>query len=114
METKRISCCGLDCWSCPAYIATKNNDDELRQQTALKWSSDAFPVLVEEIHCGGCQDEALRWRFCQTCQVRTCATGKGFSTCADCEEFACEKLEGILRMVGDEARTRLENLRTQA
>ena len=113
METKRIAFCGLDCWGCPAFIATKNHDDELRRQTALQWSSDAFPVLPEEIQCAGCQDSTLRWKFCQSCQVRACATEQGVATCADCAKFPCEKLEGILRMVGDEARTRLESLRAE-
>ena len=114
METKRIAFCGLDCWDCPAYTATKNDDDELRRQTALQWSSDAFPVLPEEIQCGGCRDSTLRWKFCQSCQVRGCATAKGIVTCADCEEFACENLEGILRMAGDEVRARLQSLRAEA
>ena len=113
MDEKRIACCGLDCWTCPGYIATKNDDDELRKQTALRWGSDEFPVRSEEINCAGCRNETLRWKFCQTCQVRACVTGQGFGTCAECADFACEKLEGILRMVGDEARARLEALRAE-
>ena len=34
-----IACCGLDCESCDARIATVKNDDELREKTAQKWSA---------------------------------------------------------------------------
>jgi len=34
---KLIACCGLNCATCEARIATVNNDDELRQATAEKW-----------------------------------------------------------------------------
>ena len=33
-----IACCGLDCENCDARIATINNDDKLREETARKWS----------------------------------------------------------------------------
>ena len=33
-----IACCGLDCENCDARIATINNDDKLREETAQKWS----------------------------------------------------------------------------
>ena len=32
-----ISVCGLNCETCEARIATVNNDDELRKETAEKW-----------------------------------------------------------------------------
>ena len=33
-----IACCGLDCESCDARIATVENDNELKEKTARKWS----------------------------------------------------------------------------
>ncbi|GEM_PF-1574542 len=32
-NNKNMAICGLDCGSCPAFIATKNNDSELRIKT---------------------------------------------------------------------------------
>ena len=32
---KIISCCGLNCATCEARIATLKNDDELRKATAI-------------------------------------------------------------------------------
>lgn len=35
---KFIAYCGLDCSTCEARIATINNDDNLRNEVAKKWS----------------------------------------------------------------------------
>ena len=35
-----IAICGLDCEKCDAYIATKNDDQELREKTARLWSAE--------------------------------------------------------------------------
>ena len=37
---KIIACCGIICSECPAYIAFKNDDDELRAKTAKQWSEE--------------------------------------------------------------------------
>ena len=34
MERQKFGCCGLSCNDCPVFIATENDDDELRQKTA--------------------------------------------------------------------------------
>ena len=33
-----IACCGLDCETCDARVATLNNDNALREKTAKLWS----------------------------------------------------------------------------
>jgi len=38
MQEKHMAMCGLDCGSCAAFIATKNNDNELREKTAKEWT----------------------------------------------------------------------------
>lgn len=35
-----IGYCGLDCEQCDARIATVNNDEDLRENTAELWSRD--------------------------------------------------------------------------
>lgn len=44
------------------------------------------------------------------CQIRLCGIGRGFSTRAECPEFACQKLEGFMASV-PAARSNLESLR---
>ena len=36
---KMIACCGVDCATCDAYVATLNNDDALRRTTAERWGA---------------------------------------------------------------------------
>ena len=44
------ACCGLDCESCEARIATIANDDELREKTARKWSAmNNAPEITAEL-----------------------------------------------------------------
>ncbi len=53
---KKIACCGVDCAACDAYVATLNNDDELRRTTAERWARQLdVPVEPEYINCDGCQ-----------------------------------------------------------
>lgn len=87
-----IACCGLDCSTCDAYIATVNNDDELRRQTAEKWSNlyNSPGITAEMINCTGCRIEGVKVGHCAECEIRNCVHTKGFATCGDCSELeAC-------------------------
>lgn len=51
-----IAICGLDCEKCDAYIATKNDDQALREKTAKLWSElNNAPIQPEHINCDGCR-----------------------------------------------------------
>lgn len=94
-----IAYCGLDCEKCDAYIATKNNDDKLRQITAKKWAElNNAPITPEMINCEGCRVDGKKTPFCESmCLVRQCARKKQYETCADCEKKdACLSLSPIL------------------
>jgi len=111
-EKKMIAKCGLVCSDCPAYIATKNNDDPLRAETARKWS-EMFKADIKpaDINCEGCQSESQRlFSYCLTCEIRKCAREKNLATCADCPDYSCEKLDKFLADV-PEARKVLDGLR---
>ena len=84
-----IACCGLDCATCDARIATITNDDALREQTANAWAAQfSIPELpVEAINCMGCREEGVKFSHCYECEVRNCVHAKGYQTCADCEEM---------------------------
>jgi hypothetical protein len=85
---KNIVYCGLDCAQCPIYIATKNNDEELRKQTAEEWNLD-----VDDLFCDMCNTDGGRLAsFCLNCPIRDCARDNEFSTCAECPDYPCEKL----------------------
>ena len=90
-----IACCGLDCESCEARIATMKNDDTLRCEVAKKWCemNNTDQITPETINCMGCRTEGVKFAFCQSmCQIRQCAQSKGYATCGDCAEVhTCPK-----------------------
>lgn len=105
-----IAFCGLDCAKCYAYLATRNNDQALRERTARLWSElNGTTILPEHINCQGCRMDGAKTVFCeQMCQMRPCAMAKGFETCGGCAAMDdCEKLKSITSNRPDA----LENLR---
>ena len=115
MSEKLTAYCGLVCTEWPAYIAKRTGDDALRAKTAKRWSDPGFSVTAEEVSCDGCAvPEGVRFKYCDACGVRSCASARGVATCADCEDYACETLEGLIAMIGPEIRTALDALRTDA
>jgi hypothetical protein len=85
-----IACCGLDCESCDARIATINNDNDLREKTAQKWSviNNEPMITAETINCMGCRTDGVKTMFCSDmCEIRKCVNEKGFNTCGECEKL---------------------------
>ena len=81
-----IACCGIDCEYCDARIATVNNDNELREKTAKKWSEmyHAPTISAESIHCVGCRIDGPKVGHCSECEICKCVIEKGFNTCGEC------------------------------
>ena len=49
---KMIAYCGLDCEKCDAYLATINDNQDLRKKTAKLWAKlKNAPILPEHINC---------------------------------------------------------------
>ena len=93
-----IACCGLDCETCEARLATVNNDDALRAKVAKLWSDlNGVEITPEMINCVGCRINGVRTPYCESlCPIRQCALGRGVETCGDCSEMeSCEKLGAI-------------------
>jgi len=108
------SCCGLDCTRCDAFIATQNNDDELRAKVAEAWSRlYNAPIIPEHIHCTGCRSNGVKTYYCEhMCEIRRCSLGKGLNNCAGCGTYACDKLRDIFRLA-PEAKKTLDELRAK-
>ncbi len=93
-----IAYCGLDCEHCDAYIATKTNDQTLREKTAKLWSKlNGTPIMPEHINCEGCRVAGVKTIFCdQMCGIRQCALQRGVATCGHCNERnQCPKVAAI-------------------
>jgi Protein of unknown function (DUF3795) len=114
MPEKVIAFCGLDCAACPAFHAAQRLSMTEREKVAAQWSKE-FKADIKgvDIDCVGCTvKEGAHVAYCAMCQMRACGAGRGLSTCADCPEFACKKLEEFMQMV-PAARPNLEALRTR-
>ncbi|MFC2078911.1 DUF3795 domain-containing protein [Candidatus Bipolaricaulota bacterium] len=112
MTTQLLGYCGLSCTECPAYIAKRTDDQDLRIKIAKEWSSEDLPVSPEDVNCDGCTTTSgTRWTWCQQCLVRICAAERVVASCATCPDYGCDTLEAFFEMAGDEARQRLEDIR---
>ena len=95
-----IACCGLDCETCDARIATLTDDNALREVTARKWAemNNAPEITAETINCMGCRTDGTKFGYCSMCGIRSCATGRGYETCGECAELnSCPKIGPILQ-----------------
>ena len=107
-----IAYCGLDCEKCDAYIATKNNDQSLREKTAKLWSElNNVTILPEHINCEGCRTNGVKTYYCDNlCVIRQCAMKKGVSTCGNCSQM--EQCEKVAIVIGNNADA-LKNLKAK-
>jgi len=94
MMNKVLAYCGLLCNQCDAYIATRNNDQALKEKIAKEWSTEKYPLKVEDIYCDGCTAEDSKvLSFCRDCDMRACAREKVVEHCGKCDVFPCEMME---------------------
>lgn len=105
-----IACCGLDCESCDARIATITNDDKLREKTARKWSIlNNTEITAEDINCMGCRVDGVKTVFCgNLCKIRKCVKKKVLNTCGDCKELDNCKIVGVIFQHNSDARENLQ------
>jgi len=96
---KIIAFCGTVCSECPAFIATKNNDEHKRRETARSWSKlYNADIKPEDINCEGCISEGKRFNYCNVCEIRKCGQDKDVKNCAYCSEYICEKLDRFFKI----------------
>ena len=104
-QLNNYSWCGLDCSNCDAYIATINNDNDLREKTAKRWAEEHHhPGLkTEDINCLGClSDSEPVFQHCHECEVRKCGKDKGLKSCGECNIYkSCEKIINLHRYIKD-------------
>jgi Protein of unknown function (DUF3795) len=99
---KMIGYCGLICTECPAYLATKANDEKKANETAELWTKHyGIDIKVEDVWCDGCLVDGKKCGHCGVCEIRACAVEKGVKNCGHCDDYSCEKLDGYLKMIPD-------------
>jgi hypothetical protein len=98
-----VAFCGLDCYECGAFLATKENDAQKRAEVAQEWSK-LFKVEIkpEEINCDGCLSEGQRlFNYCKVCEIRKCGKEKSLKNFGYCGEYPCHKLDFIFSNASD-------------
>lgn len=112
--SEMVAVCGLLCNECGAFIATSKNSDEKRTEVAELWSQQFNTnIRPEDINCDGCTSDSDRiFSHCKVCEIRKCGKERAVANCANCDEYACEKLEGFFKMA-PEAGRKLNEIRSK-
>ena len=109
-----LGSCGMDCNQCNAFIATKNNDNDLKIETAELWSKEYnHKFKPEDINCTGCNEDGAKIGHCHICQVRKCAAEKNVSNCGLCEDFACSTLTDFFKLFPDGGTENMKRLQPE-
>ncbi len=106
-----IAFCGLNCSECPMYIATQNDDDNARAESAAMLKKIyGLEFKPEEINCDGCHTKKGRLLgYCNECKIRACGMEKKFDNCAQCKDQPCENLSEFHRLSSN-AKTAFEEV----
>ena len=81
--------CGLDCFNCPMFLASQN--EEVRKSVGEELNIDP-----ETVQCNGCRNQGGKIAchgMTEPCPIYLCAQEKGHFCCSDCKEFFCELLQ---------------------
>ncbi len=103
--------CGLNCENCDVFIATKNDDKNLREKLAKDCQEmQQFNIEAKDVNCSGCKSDGVRFVYCSGCEMRSCNIAKGYESCAECKEYPCEHEANLIDHVPD-AREYIEKKR---
>ncbi len=122
MLEQKLAYCGINCEECPVFIATVNNDNELREKTAQEWSDvykDYLAMLgmnglkPEDMNCRGCWSERDRFMGSMSCPMRKCSQERDLTTCAGCNDYEiCDMLKGFYSTIlHHQAKENLDRIR---
>jgi hypothetical protein len=122
MASEMIAYCGLNCITCPIYLATREKNPEERRRKREQIVIAIRKYLGEEkrvediTDCDGCKAQSGRlYSDCQKCRIRKCARQKRLENCAYCRQYPCEKLTRFFDSedIDGGARKRLDAIKAQ-
>jgi hypothetical protein len=92
---KLIAYCGIVCSDCPAYIATKANDQAALEAVAAQWREEynVPNITAKSVLCDGCLSGPNKVWHCAECDIRICGIAQNVANCAYCVDYPCGKLE---------------------
>ena len=87
-----IGYCGYRCDLC----AARSDDPEVRQKLVDGWRKifGLEMYTAENVRCDGCRSDGRLAD--KQCQARPCAIERGVDSCAQCDDFVCDKVRNLL------------------
>ena len=88
-----IGYCGYNCHLC----AARSDDAEVRQRMVDGWRRiiGHQHYTAENVRCDGCRSDGRLTD--KECKARPCAVERGVESCAQCDDFVCDKVGRLLR-----------------
>ena len=90
----KLACyCGHDCARCLTYLATVNNDEDLRKQTQKFYKTEfGIDIPLKDIHCLGGRSEDIFY-LCKECPFIKCCKEHSIEMCCDCPKYPCKDIK---------------------
>lgn len=87
-----IGYCGYNCHLC----AARSDDPEVRRKLVDGWRRifGHQNYTPENVRCDGCRTDGRVAD--KNCQARPCAMEKSLASCAQCDDFPCDKVRHLL------------------
>ena len=98
-----LGTCGIVCSECAAYKATQAGDAAAISEIAVEWSQRyGANIPPASVWCDGCLSTGdRRCSHTHQCAIRACVLNRGLATCADCDDYGCDKLTSFFQFVTD-------------
>ena len=88
-----VTPCGLYCGACPAYLATKENNEQRLAPGSGFGPKQLSPASMQ---CDGCLGGGRVLSHVPKCAIRECAATKSKTRrCSECAEFPCDRITGF-------------------
>lgn len=87
-----IGYCGYNCHLC----AARSDDISVRQKMVDAWKKylGHENYTAENVACEGCKSKGNKIAD-KPCKARPCARDKGLDSCAQCDDFPCDKVNHL-------------------
>lgn len=84
--------CGHDCAKCVTYIATKNNDDFLREQSKKFYKEKlGIDIPLNQFNCAGGRSGNV-FELCKGCPFVKCCKDHEVNACHECPDYPCKDI----------------------
>jgi len=92
-DDNMIGYCGYNCYLC----AARSDDVYIRQKMVDTWRKylGHENYTAENVACEGCKSKGDKIAD-KNCKARPCARDKGLESCAQCDDFPCNKVKHLM------------------